>query len=300
MKKHVRDLMQLKPYITFRAIILDWFTIFISISVATYYEHFLISLIVIVIVGSRQHSLSALSHDFVHRLVFKNRLLAEYIGNLFTTWPLFYRVAGFRSQHLMHHKYLNSDDDPDLSRRQGLAEWQFPRSRKSVYLTMIKDVLGLHFYQNFKKLYTLHHKKSKQKKNFKKEPRHFLISQACYYCSIAAILTVTHHWDTYFLYWIVPFFTFHKLSKRIRAISEHFSIPRNNYGEETRTTMVNAIEGFLFFPRNVNYHLEHHLYPQVPWYHLKKLHYLIKDDVVKNKYGHYTQGVGNLLQEAAT
>ncbi len=31
----------------------------------------------------------------------------------------------------------------------------------------------------------------------------------------------------------------------------------------------------LLFPHHVNYHLEHHLYPAVPHYHLPRLHRLL-------------------------
>ena len=33
----------------------------------------------------------------------------------------------------------------------------------------------------------------------------------------------------------------------------------------------------LLFPHHVNYHLEHHLYPAVPHYHLPQLHRLLAD-----------------------
>jgi fatty acid desaturase len=33
----------------------------------------------------------------------------------------------------------------------------------------------------------------------------------------------------------------------------------------------------LLFPHHVNYHLEHHLYPAVPHYHLPRLHRLLFD-----------------------
>ena len=33
----------------------------------------------------------------------------------------------------------------------------------------------------------------------------------------------------------------------------------------------------MLFPHHVNYHLEHHLYPAVPHYHLPRLHRLLQD-----------------------
>lgn len=43
----------------------------------------------------------------------------------------------------------------------------------------------------------------------------------------------------------------------------------------TRTIYLGPITGFLYL--NMQYHLEHHLYPNVPYYHLPALHQVIKD-----------------------
>ena len=37
-----------------------------------------------------------------------------------------------------------------------------------------------------------------------------------------------------------------------------------------------------FFLCNENYHIEHHLYPTVPWYNLKKVHKIIKNNLNNN------------------
>ena len=68
---------------------------------------------------------------------------------------------------------------------------------------------------------------------------------------------------------------------RLRAICEHgattdFSSPltaaRTN---RTGGNAVNLLGRALLFPHHVNYHLEHHLYPAVPHYHLPRLHRLL-------------------------
>jgi fatty acid desaturase len=45
----------------------------------------------------------------------------------------------------------------------------------------------------------------------------------------------------------------------------------------TRTVHMNAVWRFLYL--NMNYHLEHHMYPSVPYHALPRLHALIKDDL---------------------
>ena len=44
-----------------------------------------------------------------------------------------------------------------------------------------------------------------------------------------------------------------------------------------RTVKLNPIFSFLCW--NMEYHLEHHMFPMVPSYNLKKLHYVIKDQL---------------------
>ena len=43
----------------------------------------------------------------------------------------------------------------------------------------------------------------------------------------------------------------------------------------TRTVLLNPVFSFLY--ANMNYHIEHHMFPMVPYYNLPKLHELVKD-----------------------
>jgi fatty acid desaturase len=45
----------------------------------------------------------------------------------------------------------------------------------------------------------------------------------------------------------------------------------------TRTVYMNPISRFLYL--NMNYHVEHHMFPMVPYYNLPKLHETIKHDL---------------------
>jgi fatty acid desaturase len=82
----------------------------------------------------------------------------------------------------------------------------------------------------------------------------------------------------YILFWALPLLTVLQPILRLRAILEHgavsdFASPltaaRTN---RTWGTAANRIGRALLFPHHVNYHLEHHLYPAVPHYHLPRLH----------------------------
>ena len=51
----------------------------------------------------------------------------------------------------------------------------------------------------------------------------------------------------------------------------------------TRTVILNPILSWLYI--KLEYHIEHHMYPQVPWYNLPKLHKIIKNQLPKPNYG---------------
>jgi fatty acid desaturase len=87
----------------------------------------------------------------------------------------------------------------------------------------------------------------------------------------------------YAAFWLVPMLTVLQPILRLRAICEHgattdFSSPltaaRSN---RTGGSALNLIGRALLFPHHVNYHLEHHLYPAVPHYHLPRLHRLLAE-----------------------
>jgi fatty acid desaturase len=59
----------------------------------------------------------------------------------------------------------------------------------------------------------------------------------------------------------------------MRLISEHSAVPGNDsVYRTTRTTLARWWERWLIVPRNINYHIEHHWYPSVPFYNLPALH----------------------------
>ena len=74
---------------------------------------------------------------------------------------------------------------------------------------------------------------------------------------------------TFFGSWLVLFF----------GTTQHAGLRENvlDYRENTRTVLMNPVFRFLYL--NMNYHVEHHMYPSVPYRNLPKLHEVIKHDL---------------------
>lgn len=63
------------------------------------------------------------------------------------------------------------------------------------------------------------------------------------------------------------------------GLLQHLGLAENvsDHRLNTRTVLMNPVSRFIYL--NMNYHLEHHMFTMVPYYHLPKLHELIKHDV---------------------
>ena len=64
-------------------------------------------------------------------------------------------------------------------------------------------------------------------------------------------------------------------------ITQHTGLDEDVYDHRlnTRTVLMNPVFNFLYM--NMNYHIEHHMFPMVPFYALPKLHDLIRDQCPK-------------------
>lgn len=289
---------ELKPSLAILALVSDWLMIIAAISISLYLEHIFVYLCAVVVIGCRQHSLGIISHDMVHGRFLKNKRLSDNIGNVFIAWPLVYTIEGYRSQHLRHHRELNTDKDPDYIRRIDNPQWQFPKSKIGLWSLFLRDLLGLNYFDYLKKLFVIHDTEHKKVK--KELPLQYYTLMVLYYIALIGGVSYLSVWKEFLLYWIVPAITFLKFAKRLRAVGEHFGVPADPMQEVTRTVYVNPVEAFLFAPKNISYHIEHHKYPSVPWYQLKGFHKAFKRryGLEKVPMGHYTHGyINGLVRE---
>jgi fatty acid desaturase len=94
------------------------------------------------------------------------------------------------------------------------------------------------------------------------------------YATAVSCAVVAGHTEWLFWYWLAPISAAVVLSN-IRALAEHMGTSgEGNAILKTRTVTSNPLVSFLML--NLNYHLEHHLFPAVPWYNLPRIHQLLK------------------------
>ena len=124
-----------------------------------------------------------------------------------------------------------------------------------------------------------------------KQTGRYKLARLGYYLCVATLITLLGIWKALLLYWIVPYLTLFYLFVYVRGVAEHFG--SMDYDDElgsTRTVIPYFWERWFFAPHNINQHLEHHLFPGVPFYNLRKLNAALMRDETYRARAHVTRG----------
>ena len=251
----------------------DWLVIALTMLVAALWAPWPLWLVAIFVIGNRQHALGVLMHDATHFHVNRNRRWNDMLADLLAGYPVFMPTANYRVFHLMHHRRLDMADDPEGRFFDTFpADAHFPQHPLRFGFLILRDLSGLWpkpllFFAGLVW-------------NLPGQQRWHLLPIALLHgaAMVAAVATGTLH--VYVFLWLVPLMTVFPATQRIRAMCEHHGIAeagshryQRNEPDVLRTSR--SIDGLvgrtLFGPHGINRHLEHHLYPSVPFYRLDDL-----------------------------
>lgn len=290
----VRELSAIDPLRSTVAIASEWTGIILAVVLYQRYLHPIFLPLVIMWIGARQHALAILMHEATHYLLFKNRRLNAVVSELFLAWPLFITTQTYRPSHFAHHRHVNTEKDPDLMRKQSSAsEWEFPKSWGALVRLLVKDVFGLNTRQLVSDFDDMWDQKAAKKTGVDA----YVVARMLYYILALSAVTYFRVWPMFLLLWVVPILTWLKMIMRIRSIAEHFAIENDHVYTQSRTTLPSLFERLFVAPRHVSFHLEHHLYPSVPYFRLPQLHAVLMKDAIFQSRAHVTSTYLGVLKE---
>jgi fatty acid desaturase len=244
----------------------------------------------VLVLGIAQHGLFILSHEAAHYRLLPNRRLNDLLGTLIG-------MSGgvsmhtYRVTHRLHHNNLYGPLDPDTAIHGG-----YPRGRAYLWRKLALDLVGWNAWKTYayffgspaineetgSKLDVLNDtspelRRAARTDRWRVLAFHLLAPLVAW--GVGAASGFGHvGLAMYLVLWVLPLLTVLQPILRLRAICEHgattdFSSPitaaRSN---RTTGSLANWLGRWILFPHHVNYHLEHHLYPAVPHYHLPSLH----------------------------
>jgi fatty acid desaturase len=274
----IRELTRLKVWRGLLAIALDWAVIICCFWLALRFQHWTVWVAAAIVIATRQHALLVLMHDASHYRLLRNRQWNDRLSNWLLAYPVFLTTATYRRHHLAHHRFLNTDDDPDLMRKKGLEDWLFPKTRLELARVLLKDLIGINTLITFRLLVNIS-KLGKGRmtaaKNSGGQKAAFNYGLVIYYALCLTAIVYRGLWLPVLLLWFVPALTLMAMILRLRIIAEHFGVPNHTQLDMSRNTLYSLPERLLFAPHNVGYHLDHHLHTAIPFYNLPRFHRLL-------------------------
>jgi fatty acid desaturase len=199
-----------------------------------------------------------LSHEGHHHLLFPNQAVNHSV-NILLCVPLLHSPSAYRVLHELHHRYLGGPGDPDEYRNytgDARVRWALQWVRLTigtlVYMPLIPIVA------------------------WRRASRANRWSIACEYAAMSAVwLIVFAEVPVRVLLqvWLIPGVLVGYISA-VRALAQHALTDGHDPLLASRSVRSNPVVSFCLL--NENYHLEHHLFPEIPSYNLPRLHALLR------------------------
>jgi fatty acid desaturase len=239
------------------------------------------------ILGGRQLALAILMHEASHYTLFRTRRLNDFAGDWLGGRYIWLDVKRYRVHHTLHHAKTGTEGDPDAS-----LVRPFPATRASVARKLARDLTGLSVFRRIlgHVLMDLGVLKFTVAGDAVRVPRNGR-SVWAYVREGATNLTPVvlangllagGLWLAGCLWvyaaWAVAYATTFSFYLRIRSMAEHACTERSpDMLRNTRSTRAGWLARATVAPLNVNYHIEHHVLPAIPYFRLREAHRLLRE-----------------------
>lgn len=211
----------------------------------------------VLVMGLAMNTLGILIHEGLHGLLARSKA-ANHFWSFLCGLPLLVSASAYRKTHIDHHFEFGRKMDYGTY-RQHLGK---PEMVWCAYLLQL--FFGSVLYILFIPILGMRGASAKV--------RVMIASEMALIAGFAFWLAQTFSAQALLTFWLGPSLVMMALTN-IRGLASHaLGDPADIY-LSSRTVHCNPLVQFLFL--HENYHLEHHLFPQVPSYHLKRVHRLI-------------------------
>lgn len=211
--------------------------------------------------------LFTLEHEATHKTPFASVRVNEWAGRL-AGFLLVLPFEWFRYFHLAHHRWTNVEGkDPEL-----LAE------KPETWRSWVWHVSGLPYWGSEARLMAALVAGRAEGDYLPAAAQARIVREARLMAAGYLLAGLSLIWTQALLWvWLVPVVLGQPVL-RLYLLAEHGDCPRvANMFQNTRTTFTNRLVRFLAW--NMPYHVEHHVYPAVPFHRLPVLHGLMREEL---------------------
>ncbi|HEY3874301.1 MAG TPA: fatty acid desaturase [Candidatus Kapabacteria bacterium] len=236
----------------------EWVTILALFWIGFALHSWVVWAVIVIVLGSRQQALGLLGHDGAHFAAATDKHVNDFFSALFCFWPMLTTLGDYRRFHLMHHRLLNTEKDPERIFKKELSpnQWKYPVTRKRIFLYFATDLCGAGIFEVVKarKLLRWCREESGVKSRWTME-----LGPALWFACIVAILFATGY-EFALLIWFLSLGTSFWAFLRLRTWTEHFGTAKTHF------VKLNWFERLAITPHASWSHHEHHEHPSVPFW----------------------------------
>ncbi len=214
--------------------------------------------------GFTLFNFTVLLHEQVHEAIFEGRhpRVMRWLGHLYA-FPSGISASQFTRWHLDHHDNLGSDDEDP--KRAHLSPKRNARWYKLLYLTPALFPIYFRAARRETATYEPELRRAVSRERAWTMGAHVAIAAALWWWGGAGVLSRVY---------LVPYFLVFPVAFTLNRLGQHYRIDPADPRHWSTRVDGNRIWHFLFLYSN--FHLEHHYFPRVPFYHLAELNQLLR------------------------
>ena len=286
----IKELEKIEP--AYQVKILVLFGIWLGLgAVAVYVPYLWVRIPCWIIMGFALHGLGVFMHDGAHNALFGGPILDRVVGFLCGV-PVLFSCSNYRATHILHHRYENSPKDPDN------LEANMPNRVMRWFVFYGWFVVGMPMYVSLLVLVGPFRAET-WRERFACVLETALLGGI--YFGVYLLVTRYGLWDVVFNGWLMGLAAA-IIVANVRGLAEHTILHHTDPPNQLKSTRAIRTNAFVrFFFNNQNYHLEHHMYPMVPFHRLPELHARIRDELppaYPSLWAAYREIVPALLRQA--
>ena len=224
--------------------------------------------------------LFTLEHEATHRTPFRTVWLNDWAGRLAGVL-LVLPFEWFRAFHMAHHRWTNlPGKDPELA-----------GSTPATWAEWVWHVSGLPYWWSELRLMARLIAGRVTEDFVAEGAKGRVVAEARWMMVLYGLAGASLFWTPLLLWvWVVPVLL-GQPALRLYLLAEHGDCPEVvSMFENTRTTF--TTKGMRWLAWNMPYHVEHHVWPTVPFHRLPEVHGLMKDElrITAEGYAAFTKG----------
>jgi fatty acid desaturase len=231
---------------------------------------------VLLVAGLQMHLLILL-HEGAHLLLHPDRRINDLCGDVLCAVPLLLLLKNYRVLHLTHHKYSGQPKrDPEARLYAGQEYFYARRPAAAAARMLLFDVAGIHAARFVRDLnaWLAEQRAAGRVKDFEARDYGLILG---IWAPVLAASWYFGFWPELLVFWILPQPTIMFFFLKVHGYGEHTGASGPTEFERTWIHYAHPLEDFFIAPIWSGYHLEHHLFPRVPWYHMARFGRHLRD-----------------------